>query len=78
MFVDQSKEMASVYPYLSEDVLCRVELLNAKWEILQMNAITTKKSGTKANNRKSFTLSGNSNNARMHTCEYVMKKRTRA
>ena len=59
LFVENSRRMAEMYPYLSEDVLCRVELLNAKWDILQMKSFTKPlRSGRAGSVQKGIILSG--------------------
>ena len=34
--MERSRQVATDLPHLKEDILCRVELLTAKWDILQM------------------------------------------
>ncbi len=42
-FLDESQKMSKELPHLSEDIFCRVELLTAKWELLQMKAVTERR-----------------------------------
>ena len=57
-FLERSKKAVDEYPYLREDISCRVELLSAKWEILNHLGSSLDSPKEKGDQEKVMRLSG--------------------